>query len=890
MSKFTVDQALQQAVAAHKSGQLQKADRLYTAILRSNPRHPDANHNMGVLAISVGKVDQALPFFKTALNESPGKAQFWISYIDTLTKLGKWSDARTVFDQAKKHGAQGNGFDDLENRLDSIDHVRQSAENVIPETSADQPNSLDALTLEQALRLAQKKETEGSTKESKKIYQDILNKFPKNKKAIAGLKRLVDGVTGDIPKGHGLSKERVQSVIDLYNQGRLNAAVEQGQILIEQYPESWEIWNILGAAAARSNQLEQAIVAFRKVIAIKPDHADAYHNLGIAQQNQGELDEAVETFTQALNINPNQAETYNALGNALQTQGKLDKAIETYNKALNINPDHASAYNNLGNALQKQAKLEQAVEAYNKAITIKADYADAYNNLGTTLHKQAKLDKAIQAYNRAITIQSDHLGAYNNLGNVLQDQGKMNEAVTAYLKAIAINPHYARGHNNLGNVLLKQEKLNEAMDSYNRALVINPNSAEIYNNLGVVLREKGSFTEASEAYYKALEIDPNYAEAYNNLGVSSKLQGNIKEAIGLFKSALEIKSDFADAQNNIGSALLDQGEIKLASEAFMSAKNLDPDHASARNNALSLAIQLPSSTQNQPVLETTTEKQSGLSDESNPRWTVLRAIEAYLFEDFDMARSHIEKFKSIDTNRIVLLEPTSRIFCNAYSQFVGALLVKQTSDQLNLKASEFIYHLGESHCLSYAHKTIEVADRHFKIKPKITFGAKAFHFSKHGNNCFKAITRVNFLSLPKNSNVFISFGEIDCRPREGFITASKKIDTPLENLINQTVTKYVRWFRDLNDDRGHQLYFINLPAPTFDKKLGKELNNKISEVVARFNTELQQRAQHFGFGLIDVFSFTTDKNGHSNGEFHVDHFHLGPDALMNIQRQFLQKI
>ena len=439
MSKFTVDQALQQAVAAHKSGQLQKADRLYTAILRSNPRHPDANHNMGVLAISVGKVDQALPFFKTALNESPGKAQFWISYIDTLTKLGKWSDARTVFDQAKKHGAQGNGFDDLENRLDSIDHVRQSAENVIPETSADQPNSLDALTLEQALRLAQKKETEGSTKESKKIYQDILNKFPKNKKAIAGLKRLVDGVTGDIPKGHGLSKERVQSVIDLYNQGRLNAAVEQGQILIEQYPESWEIWNILGAAAARSNQLEQAIVAFRKVIAIKPDHADAYHNLGIAQQNQGELDEAVETFTQALNINPNQAETYNALGNALQTQGKLDKAIETYNKALNINPDHASAYNNLGNALRKQARLEPAVEAYNKAITIKADYAEAYNNLGVALNEQAKKDKAIQAYNRAITIKPDFLDCAWNLSSATEN---IDDARGWLDRCLEIDPNY----------------------------------------------------------------------------------------------------------------------------------------------------------------------------------------------------------------------------------------------------------------------------------------------------------------------------------------------------------------------------------------------------------------------------------------------------------------
>ena len=39
-----------------------KADRYYTAILKVQPKHPDANHNMGALAVGVGKLQQALPF------------------------------------------------------------------------------------------------------------------------------------------------------------------------------------------------------------------------------------------------------------------------------------------------------------------------------------------------------------------------------------------------------------------------------------------------------------------------------------------------------------------------------------------------------------------------------------------------------------------------------------------------------------------------------------------------------------------------------------------------------------------------------------------------------------------------------------------------------------
>ena len=59
--ELTLDQALQKGIEAHKAGKVQEADRYYTAILKANPKHPDANHNMGVLAVGVGKVLEALP-------------------------------------------------------------------------------------------------------------------------------------------------------------------------------------------------------------------------------------------------------------------------------------------------------------------------------------------------------------------------------------------------------------------------------------------------------------------------------------------------------------------------------------------------------------------------------------------------------------------------------------------------------------------------------------------------------------------------------------------------------------------------------------------------------------------------------------------------------------
>jgi Flp pilus assembly protein TadD len=48
---------IEQAVMMHRSGKLQEAEVLYRAILQVQPKHPDANHNLGVLAVSSNKIE-----------------------------------------------------------------------------------------------------------------------------------------------------------------------------------------------------------------------------------------------------------------------------------------------------------------------------------------------------------------------------------------------------------------------------------------------------------------------------------------------------------------------------------------------------------------------------------------------------------------------------------------------------------------------------------------------------------------------------------------------------------------------------------------------------------------------------------------------------------------
>ena len=68
--EFPIKQALQQGVAAHREGKLEDAERFYRTIIESQPLHPDANHSLGILAVSVNQIAEAIAVFKTALKNS----------------------------------------------------------------------------------------------------------------------------------------------------------------------------------------------------------------------------------------------------------------------------------------------------------------------------------------------------------------------------------------------------------------------------------------------------------------------------------------------------------------------------------------------------------------------------------------------------------------------------------------------------------------------------------------------------------------------------------------------------------------------------------------------------------------------------------------------------
>ena len=313
--ELTIDQALQKGIQAHKAGQIQEADRNYTAILKAQPKHPDANHNMGVLAVGVGKIQEALPFFKIALEANPSMVQFWLSYIDALIKVDRLADAKAVFDQAKSNGVKGDGFDKLEQRLKGV----EPSETTVPKNQDPPQDQLQPL-----IHL----HTQGQFQQALDTVSQLLQQF-----------------------SNSITLYNIQGAANI-GLGQLDAAIDSYNKALAIKPDYAAAYNNMGVALQDQDKLEEAIEAYNKALAIKPDYAAAHNNMGNALQEQGKLEEAIEAFNKALAIKPNYAKAYNNMGISLQDQGKLEEAIEAYNKALALKPDYADAWNNIVFPLQ----------------------------------------------------------------------------------------------------------------------------------------------------------------------------------------------------------------------------------------------------------------------------------------------------------------------------------------------------------------------------------------------------------------------------------------------------------------------------------------------------------------------------------------------------------
>ena len=459
--ELTIEQALQQGVAAHKEGNLKDAERLYRAILQSQPRHPDANHNLGILAVSESKSVEALPLFKTALEANPKIEQFWVSYIEALIKEKKFDSARQVLEQAKKQGVDRGILNSLKGQLSPKIEKLNFAD--IP------PQELRNILIAHYQK--------GRFSDAEKLSKEITQDFPR----------------------HCFAWKVLGAVLEAT--GRTSEAVDANQTAVELSPQDAAAHFNLGNTLKELGRLDEALASYINAIAWKPDFVEAHYNIGNTRKELGSMDAAEASYRQAILLKPAFAEAHYNLGITLQELCRSDESEESYTQAITLKPDFVEAHFNLGNMFKELGRLDEAEASYRQAIALKPDYTEAYGNLGNTLKELGRLDEAEASYLQAIVLKPDFAEAHNNLGVTLQELGRFDEAEASYRQAITLKPNrFVDVYDYLGVILQKKEKFDEAEVCFKKWSSLKPKGIAKTVSRGTIFFKQGLFEQALEAF------------------------------------------------------------------------------------------------------------------------------------------------------------------------------------------------------------------------------------------------------------------------------------------------------------------------------------------------------------------------------------------------------
>jgi tetratricopeptide (TPR) repeat protein len=141
-----------------------------------------------------------------------------------------------------------------------------------------------------------------------------------------------------------------------------------------------ELFEHAMAREADPKGIEEAVQAYRRVIAMRPEWFEPHINLGCLSYQMGRLEEASEAYRKALEIAPDNAIAHFNLGCALDEMGEMEEAIAHLSRAVQLAPEHADAHFNLASAFEKHGDKTLALEHWIEYLRFQpqgpwADYA-----------------------------------------------------------------------------------------------------------------------------------------------------------------------------------------------------------------------------------------------------------------------------------------------------------------------------------------------------------------------------------------------------------------------------------------------------------------------------------------------------------------------------------
>lgn len=293
--KFTLDQALVEAIRHHNDGRTAEAENLYRAILASVPGHAVASYGFGLLCAMRGRFKEAVTAYRDAIAMRPDFADAYINLGTVVLALGQLDEAVALYRQA----------------------IAISPENALAHSN-----------------LGKALQDLGRTDEAIAAYRTAITCQP-------------DNATFHVNFGAALLQREDWN--DSITVTRRAIALQSDNAMAHAN---------LGTALLRLGRHEEALTACQQAMALKPESVAIHASLGGAMLELGALPEAIALCRHAITLDPSLADAWFNLSHALKAMNLLEEAEFSARQAIALRPASANYHFHLAHILLLQGNLE----------------------------------------------------------------------------------------------------------------------------------------------------------------------------------------------------------------------------------------------------------------------------------------------------------------------------------------------------------------------------------------------------------------------------------------------------------------------------------------------------------------------------------------------------
>lgn len=380
--------------------------------------------------------------------------------------------------------------------------------------------------------------------------------------------------------------EAEHRAIAYLKQHQYRQAIEVGNTILQQDPNSGIAYKLLGNAYQGLGNIEAASRCYRRAIERQPNYAEAYANLGNIEVARENPKAAIEWFQKAIAVDPKLAGGYRNLARLWQQLGNRSAALDCLSEAIGLDPTSLSleTHQTAARELFELGEWTKAIVCFGQLPLREPKLARAaYGKMSEAFRALGKLEEA-QACLKALPNPE-----VDGSDERTQSHSTIDSEVEARPNSISVEGVRGEGSNfDATAALAKLEILDELPQLYCdrrewtraiaacRALLQKQPSAGVYKCLGTALWALGDRDRAVEAYREALRLQPRFPEVLVNLGSIHTQQEQFQAAIGYYQQALQIDPQLAGAYRNLAKLWEKVGDELRALTCWSRALAIDP--------------------------------------------------------------------------------------------------------------------------------------------------------------------------------------------------------------------------------------------------------------------------------------------------------------------------